>query len=192
LEELRMMKRITATLVGGTALAASAPVLAQNGPGWNIVWGAQAVPLGPWTTAFIAVALAAAAFVFLRKGARGGAMSVLIAAVIGGIYVAEDVNAVLSPDFIISEPSGSAFVACPVIGLTAEEQDFEIPQIIVDTTISRGVRLTALEPVFSATRESAIGQQSAGISNAIPMCEVGTVLTPGSLCWLPCLLPEPI
>jgi len=156
------MRRITGTLLAGTALGAGAPAFAQpSGPGWNIVWGAQSVPLGPWTTAIIAIALAAAAYGFLRKGSRGGTAAVLAAVALGGAYVAEDVNAVLSPDLTINEPSGSEFVACPVRRSTAEDQGVEFPQIIVGTTIDRGISLTALEFVAGDDPQNRVDQQAA-------------------------------
>lgn len=186
-----IMNGIRGIFVAGTAFAAAAPVFAQQGPGWNIAWGAQgalAVPLGPWTSALIAVALSAAAYLFLRKGGGGAAAAVLVAALVGGAYFAEDLRANSQPTFVIETSSGSQFVSCvSEVGSTNEPSVGISDMIVVETNVSDGVTIAALEYEPGELIIDILSEQEASeSSNSIEVCEVGMVLTPGSQCFLPC------
>lgn len=150
---------------------ASSLAMAQA-PGWNVTWGPQAVPLSPALTGLMALALAAAAYAFLRKRAAHGALSVLVAGVIGVLGVHDDLLALPSLDLDIGSPKGSQFLTCS--GETL---------YIGTTTITAGVRIAQVQ-------SSNIGSEP--LTNSIAnQCAPGVLVTPSQTCQLPCPAEEP-
>ena len=162
------MKTVSKAAVA-VLLSISSPYVLAQAPGWNITWGPQAVPLSPALTGLMALALAVAAYAFLRKRAVHGALSVLVAGMIGVLGVHDDLLAV-GYALEIDSPQGSQFVSCN--GNT----------LYIGTTINAGVRIAQVQ-------SSNIGSEP--LTNSIAnQCAPGVLVTPSQSCQLPCPMNE--
>lgn len=160
------MKTVSKFAVTVMLMVSSPFSLAQPGPGWNVTWGPQAVPLSPVLTGLMALALAVAAYAFMRKRALPGALSVLVASMLGVFGAQDDLIAGLSYDYEITTPQGSQFVSCGESG-----------SLYIGTTISGGVRIAQVTPNFG----------DGPLTNSIStQCAPGVLVTPSQSCQLPC------
>lgn len=163
------MKTFTKVAVAAL-ISMSSPLALAQAPGWNINWGPQAVPLSPALTGLMILALAFAAYAFLRKRAGHGALSVLVAGMIG-VFGAQNDLLAIGYALEIDAPQGSQFVSCS--GNT----------LYIGTTISQGVRIASVQSV-------GIGSES--LTNSISnQCAPGVLVTPSQTCQLPCPAEEP-
>lgn len=145
------------------ALSVSGQVLAQATFGYQVSWGTQAVPLSPWANALIVAMLAVAAYAFLRKRAGRGMMLLVGAALVGGLSLQAQDNAlaiISTTTDTISTPAGSMTLTCNAY------HD-------VETDVSGGVTLTVVPINGAPTPIPANGE-----------CATGTHLNPGNTCHL--------
>lgn len=159
------MKTVSKVAVVALLSVWSSSALAQA-PGWNITWGPEAVPLSPALTGLIALALAAAAYAFLRKRAAQGAWSVLVAGLVGVLGMQDDLLA-NGYDYTIASSQGTQFVSCSGGSLD------------VGTSVNAGVRISQVTANFS----------DESLTNSIAtQCAPGVRVTPSQSCQLPCPL----
>ncbi len=148
------------------ALCISVDVLAQPGPGYQVGWGSQGVPLSPWANAVIALMLAFAAYAFLRKRAGRALMMLAGAVLVGGLSVlAQDRAMAGGFTDLISTPAGSMTLYCSSTHW-------------VGTTVGGGVTLTVI-PLLTPTKGAFVVQDQ-----AVSECATGTHLNPGDVCTL--------
>ncbi|PLY15807.1 MAG: hypothetical protein C0631_05835, partial [Sedimenticola sp.] len=132
--------------------------------GWNVGWGAHAVPLSPWLVALISVALSVLTFYVMRKKAgQGIAAAVAVFVMSNLLFDFAPSYARLDPDFEITTPSGSTTLHCG-----------EVQQLSIGTTVAGGIVLSTLSPFDGAPP----------LSGAEGECVVGMTLTTD--CSLPC------
>ncbi|MFZ5483414.1 MAG: hypothetical protein ACOZB0_04215 [Pseudomonadota bacterium] len=159
------MKKVPKIAVA-VLLSIASPFALAQAPGWNIAWGPQAVPLSPALTGLMALALAVAAYAFLRKRATHGAVSLLVAGLVGGMGMQEDLLA-NGYDYTIAASQGTQFVSCSGGSLD------------IGTSVNAGVRISQVTPNFS----------DESLTNSIStQCAPGVLVTPSQSCQLPCPL----
>ena len=140
--------------------------------GWNVGWGAHAVPLSPWLVALISVALSVLTFYFMRKKAGQGIAAAVAVFVMSNLLFdfAPSYAARLTADFEITTPSGSTTLHC------GEAQG----HLLIGTTVAGGIVLSTLSPFEGAPP----------LSGDEGECVVGMTLTLTTDCRLPCPAPE--
>lgn len=161
------MKCLRLRSVGVASLAwlVASTAQAQQGPGWNITWGLETVPLSPVLNVLLALMLGGTTYWFLRKRGRGQAlMGLLAVGAASAMLLPLDTRAV-GYSLEIDTPTGSTFVQCSGNSL------------YIGTTVPAGVSLSSVTPTF--TNEP--------LTNSIVNeCRTGFRVTPSQDCQLPC------
>ncbi len=159
-----------------TALAGiSRVVLAQPVSGYNVTWGMLSVPISPWISVAIGLLLLLATYAFIRRHAGQGlfmlATATLVAAL--SLHTAETANAVPTPFYLITTPSGSDFYNC-----------LSPPSYIgYENDTGNPLKLT-LTAVGGAPFSTPLGTAS---PQAGPSCHAGDQQLPaGGSCYMPC------
>ncbi len=159
------MQRLRYFGVAGLALVAAPAAWAQQGPGWNISWGLQAVPLSPVLNVLLALMLGGAAYWFMRKRGRGQALMGLMAVTAGSALLLPTDMQANGYDYYINTPTGTQFLTCNGNSLD------------ISTTVQSGVVLSTVTPTFSSQL----------VTNSIQnQCAVGFRVTPQQSCQMPC------
>ncbi len=178
-----------AALLTGAIFAPVSFAQQDQGPGYDIAWGVQAVPLSPTLSALIALMMGLATWAFMRKRRGTGFMAAVAAVALGTMGYNSDSIAIPDPHLLtINSQTGSTFVACPTFeGQSVEsseiQQQVELSPTTVGTTIPGGVTLTRVQSNFILPT-SDNGFEPSGAS--IEQCTVGTRVTPASPCALFC------
>lgn len=159
------MKRLRSVGTASLAILAAPVAFAQQGPGWNVSWGLQAVPLSPALSVLLALMLCGATYWFLRRRGRGQALMGLLAVAASGALLLPSDTAAVGYSLEIGTPTGSSFLQCS--GNT----------LYIGTTVQEGVTLSAVSPNF----------QSQQMTNSVSEeCRAGLRLTPSQSCQLAC------
>ena len=168
-------------LAGGIAVAVASPAaLAQSTQALILAFdGATAVPISPWASVMIALAIAACALVFLRRrGASRFAQWCLLVATGGVLAVIPPVppaDALAGPIQLVTSPLTLSPITCPVAVNVLTFQN-----ATGNVTAIRGVTLTGVGACSLSGGSSA--PANVPLPNGSPACAVGLVRPNAGLC----------